>query len=108
MDYPESITPPMFSNHQRVSLVPSSEPGSPDISLFFTREEYNDVVIRYCKMAKEYMINTDLAEYLFMATNGHPGLVMAIMDYIFDVGTITQSNSNKANLSHDAVLSVES
>lgn len=108
MDYPESITPPVFSYHQRVSLMPASEPGSPDISLFFTREEYHDVVTRYCKMAKEYTISADLAEYVFMATNGHPGLVMAIMDYIFDVNTITQINGNQANLSHNAVLSVES
>lgn len=108
MDYPESITPPVFSNHQRISLVPSSEAGSPDISLFFTREEYNDFVVRYCDMAKDYTINADLAEYVFLATNGHPGMVMAIMDYIFDVGTITRSNGNQANLSHNAVLSVES
>lgn len=59
-------------------------------------------------MAKDYTINADLAEYVFLATNGHPGMVMAIMDYIFDVGTITRSNGNQANLSHNAVLSVES
>lgn len=90
IDYPESITPPVFSNNQRISLVRSSEPGSPGISLFFTKEEYSDVVKRYCKMAKEYVISDDLAEYIFMATNGHPGLVMAIMDYIFDVNIITK------------------
>lgn len=72
--------------------MPSSEPGSPDISLFLTREKYNDVLARCCKVSNEYTINADLAEYVFLATNGHPGLVMAIMDYISDVGTITRSN----------------
>lgn len=89
-DYPESIIPPVFSNNQRISLVHSSEPESPNISLFFTKEEYSDVVNRYCKMAKEYVISDDLADYIFMTTNGHPRMVMVIMDHIFDVNIISK------------------
>lgn len=86
-DYPACITPPILGLEQRVSLTVSCKPGAPDVCLFYDSDEFNDVVGRYCKMPTiEFTLDTDVRDYLFSLTNGHPGMVYSVLGYIRRVG----------------------
>lgn len=82
--YPESIAPLMSSASQRASTMLSSDEESPDVCLFLQRDEYNDVVERYCRMKKfEFTLQKDLQDYLFLMTNGHPRMVATILSFLY-------------------------
>lgn len=85
-DYPEATTPPVLSLSQRVSLTVSRNSDAPDICLFYNLAEYKDVLDRFCKHpAIEFTLDTDVKDYLFSLTNGHPGAISSIMVYIRNV-----------------------
>lgn len=68
---------------QRVSIKPSIVQYSPRIALFYNREEFDDVVSRYCRNDR-FLINLDnfdntAHDYMFELTNGHPGAVDGVL-----------------------------
>jgi hypothetical protein len=78
-------TPVNFGYTQRVSLTPSVEPGSPPIGLFYNKDEFEAVVTKLCssKPIEKYRVDRDARNYIFNLTNGHPGAVNSIVDYLF-------------------------
>jgi hypothetical protein len=72
-----------LSAKQRVSIRPLSE-NNPKISLYFTRSEFDDVVTRVCeynaKDEQPFLPSSELLEYVWEFTNGHPGATRAVLD----------------------------
>lgn len=81
-------TPVDFAMRQCVSLTPLAAEGAPSIGLFYTRDEFHDVVTKLCRYSDpvlRYCIEGDARDYIFKLTNGHPGSVGSIVPYIFSV-----------------------
>ncbi|KKA22651.1 hypothetical protein T310_3333 [Rasamsonia emersonii CBS 393.64] len=82
-DYPEATTPPILHFSQRVSLTISGHPAAPDICLFYDLPEYQDFLGRFYKRSDiEFTLNTEVQNYIFSLTNGHPGMIDSILTYI--------------------------
>jgi hypothetical protein len=82
----ESYTPPFLGPMKRVSLTCATIKGSPDVCLFYNDLEFKDVVERFCKNPVTRLKMDKAAQtYLFKITNGHPGAVASMLDYIFKV-----------------------
>lgn len=80
-DTPIGTTPVHFYEGQRISIRPLSHKNL--LSLYFTREEFDNVVGRVCKdVSKDdqpFSISTELAQYIWDITSGHPGGTRAIL-----------------------------
>ncbi|KAG2006492.1 hypothetical protein GB937_008641 [Aspergillus fischeri] len=79
-------TPARFTLAQRVTLTPQSHP-SPQIGLFFTRSEFTDAAERLIASShfqEKFTLNPDAEDYLFSLTNGHPGGLKSVLQYIHD------------------------
>ena len=78
----EDLTPITFHPNQRVSIRRS--PQNPDLALFFTRAEFDDVVDRFCKyhgeLGQAFILAQDLKNYIWEFTSGHPAGVRTILD----------------------------
>ncbi|KKZ67349.1 hypothetical protein EMCG_06969 [[Emmonsia] crescens] len=72
-----------FGTQQRVSLIPSRVEFSPDIGLFYNRDEYDDVVKRtYALLGQSFTIHPEALAYLFSISNGHPAAVSGLLKHI--------------------------
>ncbi|BCR89602.1 ATP-binding protein [Aspergillus chevalieri] len=82
------FTPVTLFNKQRISLTPQSLPGSPSIGLFYSKEEFKDVVsrlIRFLSKQKEkFNFDEDALDYIFVLSGGHPGAVESLVNVIFE------------------------
>lgn len=74
---------------QRVSITPSNVRFSPEISLFYTREEFNDVVTRFCRNPSLLRLDSSAHDYTFELTNGQPGAVDAVLRMLEKVSSRT-------------------
>lgn len=66
---------------QRISLLTYHEPCGPhsaDVGLFYTAEEFEDVLLLWSAVE----IALDAREFLYYMTGGHPGAVDSLMAYI--------------------------
>jgi hypothetical protein len=71
---------------QRVSITVSEIPESPQISLFYNREEFDDAVARICSNPTKLMpLDMEARDYLLNITNGQPAGVNALLAYIHKV-----------------------
>jgi hypothetical protein len=83
----DHATPVQFGPSQCLPLTPSAELGSPSIGLFYTKEEFDDVVTIICSgdLVERYTIDRDARNYIFNLTSGHPGAVRSVLSYLFQV-----------------------
>lgn len=74
-------------NKQRISLTPQSQPGSPSIGLFYSKEEFKDVVSRLIKYLykQKFSFDEGALDYIFVLSGGHPGAVESLVNVIFQV-----------------------
>ncbi|KAK2744768.1 hypothetical protein FQN55_006524 [Onygenales sp. PD_40] len=74
---------PTFGQTQIVSLAVSTQLGAPAISLCYNETEFADVVRRFHdNPEKKPAIEKEAQEYIFSFTNGHPGAVRFMLEYI--------------------------
>lgn len=86
VSYPAGTTPPILGNEQRVSLTASYNLGSLRISLFYRPDEYHDVIERIChRPGIEFTLSTDLKNYIYALTNGHPGVIDEMIFFLRNV-----------------------
>lgn len=82
----------------RVSITPSRLPNSPSIALFYTREEFDDVIARVCADYRcRLKLEPEAAEYIFELTSGHPGAVASIMSMlqkVYPVDSLRHSSTS--------------
>ncbi|KAK2792922.1 hypothetical protein FQN52_002600 [Onygenales sp. PD_12] len=78
----ETPTPILFSVRQRISLRPT--PANPEIGLFFSHEEFDDVVARVSRGHGEhgqaFLLSDDLKAYIYDLSSGHPAAVRSLLD----------------------------
>ena len=81
-----NTTPVHLGQSQRVSIKPSHIPDSPDFGLFFSRDEFKDVLDRICSHPTlSFRMESTARAYLYSMTNGHPGAVSTLTSYIYEV-----------------------
>ncbi|RAL12920.1 uncharacterized protein BO97DRAFT_424100 [Aspergillus homomorphus CBS 101889] len=56
--------------------------ASPEISLFYSLQEMHDVIARYNKATTGHKISENEKACIMRLTNGHPGMISAILDYV--------------------------
>lgn len=62
----------------------------PEVWLFYDREEYEDVVERYFKMQRPgFVLDEGLREYIFALTDGYPGAMHALLEYVAMVSLLS-------------------
>ena len=73
-------TPGELSDEQRVSIRPLFRNNSL-ISLYFTPSEFDDAVVRICKLYGTHgqTLAPNLKEYIWKLSNGHPGGTAALI-----------------------------
>ncbi|KAJ5899941.1 hypothetical protein N7495_004685 [Penicillium taxi] len=72
-----------FGPQQRVSITRSSLSSSPLIAFFYDRDEFDDVVTRYCSREDCFLaLDVKASDYLFYLTNGQPGAVRSILEML--------------------------
>lgn len=85
-----AATPVRFVAAQRVSILPSKFRSSPRISLFYNREEFDDVIDRLCRDELcPLPLHTEARAYILSLTNGHPGAVRAVHGMLQKVGSLS-------------------
>ncbi|KAL5340622.1 hypothetical protein BJX70DRAFT_102203 [Aspergillus crustosus] len=80
---PGYFTPAHFRMDQRGSLTPHA---SCSIGVFFNRAEFKDAVQKVTgnpDFDEKFMLDRDAENYLFSLTNGHPGGVVSLLQYIY-------------------------
>lgn len=78
-DYPPGVTPAYFVPEKRVSIANTSP------FLYYTRQEYADVVRRQCSDPSHCPFDQEAEDYVWGITNGHPAATDALIGYIFGV-----------------------
>lgn len=80
-DYPKTTTPPILKREQRVSLtIPYDDIGH-NLCLFYRQEEFKDAVKKWANTT-DHTIGEDVESYIFKQSNGHPGVVGAMLRYV--------------------------
>lgn len=88
-DQASSHTLPVLRAEIQVSLVPSMCSGAPHISLFYKFAEFNDVVARFSIARNlEFKVEDDLKIHIYNMTNGHPGMVRSVLEFLETVRAI--------------------
>lgn len=84
--YPLGSTPVHFGAQQRISIIPSSFAKNGRVCLFYSQQEFEDVVSRTCSNpTRTFALDPAAREYLYSITNGHPGATTALLKFIFSV-----------------------
>jgi len=77
--------PVELTAQQRIS-VRSLFDNNPDVSLYFSRQEFDDVVRRVCNHQSAdgqlFLPTSELVDYIWEFSNGHPGGVRALLDFL--------------------------
>ena len=82
--YPLGSTPIHFGAKQRISITPSLFADNGHVCLFYSQEEFEDVVSRACSNpTRTFALDPAACEYLYSITNGHPGATTALLEFIF-------------------------
>ena len=89
-DFSNGSSLSFLSISQRVSItVPSVEgsaEGSPGIGLFYSRDEFDDVVRRLsANPCRPLRLHTDVKDYVFELTSSHPGAVDGVIRMVEQV-----------------------
>ena len=89
------FTPETILNSQRISLTPQNQRGSPPIGLFYSKDEFYDVVSRSLtyRYTEKFNFDGQALDYIFALTNGHPGAVHSMLDVLYEVCDMHISSS---------------
>ena len=83
IQYPLGSTPIHFGARQRISITPSSFADNGRVCLFYSQQEFEDVVSRTCSNpTRTFDLDPAAREYLYSITNGHPGATTALLQFI--------------------------
>ncbi|KAL2829696.1 hypothetical protein BDW59DRAFT_32780 [Aspergillus cavernicola] len=103
---PRYYTPAHFRMDQRVSLTPQA---SCSIGLFFNRDEFKDAIQKVTanpKFEGSFTLDCDAEDYLFSLTNGHPGGVVSLLQYIYHHFRSPLKHRELATLTKDHLVDI--
>ena len=84
--YPLGSTPIRFGPSQRISITASRFTENGRVCLFYSQEEFEDVVSRRCSNPiNKFELDPAARGYLYSIANGHPGATDALLTFIFTV-----------------------
>ncbi|EYE91450.1 crinkler effector domain-containing protein [Aspergillus ruber CBS 135680] len=100
------FTPVTLFDGQRISLTPQNQSRSPNIGLFYDKEEFKDVDSRLLtyKYSERFTFDEDAQDYIFALTNGHPGVVESIVNVLFQVYRHDIKHRHNRTLTEDHVI----
>ena len=79
-------TPDPLRSSVQVSIFCSRRENSPDISLFYDYDEFEDVLAKYCADPRHKLpLEKATRMYLYNITSGHPGAVVSMLYYLYKV-----------------------
>ncbi|KAE8379637.1 hypothetical protein BDV26DRAFT_291095 [Aspergillus bertholletiae] len=84
-DFCNYYTPVEIPIQQRITLTPQLNRKSPQIGLFYTESEFNDVLSRMVRYMCPNLVATldnEAKRYVFSLTNGHAGCVKAVIQFL--------------------------
>jgi hypothetical protein len=85
-EYPDTIIPAEFCAEQRISITTSSFATNGGICLFYTDDEFKEVVKKLCSNPiSTFTLDCTARDYLYSVTNGHPGATNSLIKVIFAV-----------------------
>ncbi|KAI9748925.1 MAG: hypothetical protein M4579_007071 [Chaenotheca gracillima] len=103
------MTPMSFSRDQQVSAR-ADERNSAGLKLYFSREEFDDVVSRYSthtgQSGQPFLPEPELITYLLEYTNGYPGAVDAVLEVLANSKIIQPFRETSAQVSLHTALEV--
>lgn len=81
------FTPETICNNQRISLTPQNQRDSPPIGLYYSKDEFNDVVSRSLAYlyTEKFSFDGQALDYIFALSNGHPGAVGSLLNALYEV-----------------------
>ncbi|KAL7653712.1 hypothetical protein ACMYSQ_008399 [Aspergillus niger] len=79
--------PVTFGIPQRITLTPQDEPLSTQVGLFYTAAEFAEAVWLRTTLGymEKFTIDNEAISYLYEFTDGHPGVLVALVNYILSV-----------------------
>ena len=84
--FPLGTTPIHFGASQRISITASPFAENGRVCLFYSQEEFEDVVSRRCSdPTGKFELDPVARKYLYSITNGHPSATTALLKFIFMV-----------------------
>ena len=105
---PPGSAPIMFTTQQRISIRPLLENNS-QISIYFTRSEFDDVVSGVCtyynKDSQPFLPTTELQEYIWRYTSGHPGAVRAVLEALIHADCVRDFRKNRIPVTIESIIS---
>jgi hypothetical protein len=85
-NHPPKTTPIYIGPSQRISITASRFAENGGVCLFYSQEEFDDVVNRKCSNpVNKFELDSVARGYLYSITNGHPGATDALLRFIFTV-----------------------
>lgn len=84
------FTPATFGPMQRITLTPQPNDMALKIGLFFTEEEFNQAVdlLAARQFEEKFDLDAEAKRYLFALTDGHPGAVASLVNFVHYVCAI--------------------
>lgn len=84
------FTPATFGPEQRITLTPQPNEDSPKLGLFFTRDEFDEAVslLTTNQYDRKFTFDQEAMSYLYELTNGHPGGVTSLVNFLHSVSTV--------------------
>ncbi|KAI9367007.1 hypothetical protein BJX61DRAFT_538402 [Aspergillus egyptiacus] len=100
--------PVTFGPAQRITLTPQLGKDSPKIGLFYTEDEFCEVVslLATNKFDEPFTIDKSAMDYIYDLTNGHPGGVTATVDFLQDRHRNLLKHKKIRTITMDHVLKV--
>lgn len=81
------FTPVNFGSAQRITLTPQPGKYSPNVGLFFTPDEFAEAVLLRTthEYDEKFTIDDEAITYLYELTNGHPGGMAGLVNFLYSV-----------------------
>jgi hypothetical protein len=77
---------PLLHPNRRVAVTIARNQDAPDICLFYDSSEYEDFMCRFYKRPKiKFKLDTEVQDYIYSLTNGHPGMIESVLEYVQNV-----------------------
>ena len=102
------VTPMYSAPAQRMSIIRPLQANNTQLSVFFTREEFEDVIALMSKKSgfcgQPFRLSPDCVDHLWLYSNGHPGDMVALLNMLMDHPVCEGEKSYQALSSNDTNL----
>ncbi|KAN0071428.1 hypothetical protein V8E54_010024 [Elaphomyces granulatus] len=95
---------PLLHPNRRVAVTIARNQDAPDICLFYDSSEYEDFMCRFYKRPKiKFKLDTEVQDYIYSLTNGHPGMIESVLEYVQNVHRASLERQNAREITLDKI-----